>query len=328
MKNEKFDFYSPINLKSYNLDKTMRYQLDVLGSLDFFTRRHSENVANLVCRICEYLHCNQKFTIYCTISAYLHDIGKLFIPLEILNKPTKLTDEEFEIMKTHTTKGYEMCMKDLKLRPYAIGALDHHEALNGTGYPNGITNIPMEAQIIRVADEYDAIVTKRQYKTHVNISDTLRDLIKDAQPDPKFIALDHLAQNYKVGKINKRVLRMLFKVVIDDILYEISCLYEYIDYLKENIKRLELILKYSDKMDEAKTDKKKSYYKEGMKMLFQVDENFNNYRQVYDDYKEALNIRTDRVQKLYDEIKIIKKLEIWVINVLRTHLSSKMCPIQ
>ena len=47
-----------------------------------------------------------------------------------------------------------------------------------------------------------------------------------------------------------------------------------------------------------------------MKMLFQVDENFNNYRQVYDDYKEALNIRTDRVQKLYDEIKIIKKLEI------------------
>ena len=45
-------------------------------------------------------------------------------------------------------------------------------------------------------------------------------------------------------------------------------------------------------------------------MLFQVDENFNNYRQVYDDYKEALNIRTDRVQKLYDEIKIIKKLEI------------------
>ena len=101
----------------------------------------------------------------------------------------------------------------------------------------------MEAQIIRVADEYDAIVTKRQYKTHVNISETLKDLIKDAQPDPKFVALDQLAQNYKVGKINKRVLRMLFKVVIDDILYEISCLYEYIDYLKENIKRLELVLK-------------------------------------------------------------------------------------
>ena len=136
MRNEKFDFYSPVNLKSYNLDKTMRYQLDILGSLDFFTRRHSENVANLVCRICEYFHFNQKFTVYCTICAYLHDVGKLFIPSAILNKPDRLTDEEFEVMKTHTTKGYEMCMKDPELRPYAIGALDHHEALNGTGYPN------------------------------------------------------------------------------------------------------------------------------------------------------------------------------------------------
>ena len=310
MKREKFDFYSPVNLKSYNLDKTMRYQLDILGSLDFFTRRHSENVANLVCRICEYFHFNSKFTIYCTICGYLHDIGKLFIPSEILNKPDKLTNEEFEVMKTHTTKGYEMCMNDPKLRPYAIGPLDHHEALNGTGYPNGITKIPMEAQIIRVADEYDAIVTKRQYTTHVNISETLRDLIKDAQPDPKFVALDHLSQNSKVGKINKRVLRVLFKVVIDDILYEISCLYDYLDYLKDNIKRLELILKYNDKMNEAKTDKKRAYYREGMKMLFLIDENFDNFKQVYEDYKHALDIRSDRIKKLYNEIKIIKKLEV------------------
>ena len=310
MKKEKFDFYSPINLKSYNLDKTMRYQLDILGNLDFFTRRHSENVANLVCRICEYFHFNKKFTIYCTICAYLHDIGKLFIPSNILNKPDVLTEEEFEIMKTHTTKGYEMCMKDLKLRPYSIGALDHHEALNGSGYPNGITKIPMEAQIIRVADEYDAIVTKRQYTTHVNISETLKDLIKDAQPDPKFVALDYLSQNSKVGKINKRVLKILFKVVIDDILYEISCLYEYLDYLKENIKRLELICKYATKMEEAKTDKRRNYYKEGMRLLFQFDENFDNYLQVYEDYKNALKIRSERVDKLYNENKIIKKLEV------------------
>ena len=310
MKSEKFDFYSPVNLKSYNLDKTMRYQLDVLGSLDFFTRRHSENVANLTCRICEYLHFNQNFIIYCTICAYLHDIGKLFIPASILNKPDRLTDEEFEIMKTHTTLGYEMCMKDLKLRPYAIGALDHHEALNGSGYPNGITKIPMEAQIIRIADEYDAIVTKRQYKTHVNISETLKELIKDTKPDPKFVALDYLSQNSKDGKINKHVLKILFKVVIDDILYEISCLYEYLDYLKENIKRLDLIMKYARKMDEAKNDKKKNYYKEGMRLLFQADENFDNYEQVYNDYKNALTLRSDRIDKLYNEIKIIKKLEV------------------
>ena len=63
-------------------------------------------------------------------------------------------------------------------------------------------------------------------------------------------------------------------------------------------------------MEEAKTDKKKNYYKEGMRLLFQIDENFENYRQVYEDYKNALAIRTERVDKLYNEIKIIKKLEV------------------
>ena len=176
MKEEVFDFYSPTALKSYNLDKTMQYQLNILGSLDMFTRKHSEHVANITCRLCERLHCTKGFTEYCTICAYLHDIGKQFIPPEILQKPSKLTDEEFEIMKTHTTIGYNICMNDLKLRPYAAGPIYHHEALNGTGYPKGLTkkDIPYEGQIIRVADEYDAIVSKRQYKTHIGITDTLK----------------------------------------------------------------------------------------------------------------------------------------------------------
>ena len=132
LKHQDIEFYSPTILKSYNLDKTMRYQLDMLGNLDLFTRRHSENVANLTCRMCEYLHAGNTFTINATINAYLHDIGKLFIPPEILSKPTLLTDEEFEIMKKHTTIGYNICMKDLKLRPYAGGALYHHECLDGS----------------------------------------------------------------------------------------------------------------------------------------------------------------------------------------------------
>ena len=64
MKHPEFDFYDKTSLKSYNLDKQMRYQLDMLDTLDVFTRRHSENVANLVCRICEYLHCNKGFIEY------------------------------------------------------------------------------------------------------------------------------------------------------------------------------------------------------------------------------------------------------------------------
>lgn len=312
MYTEKFDFYSPVNLKSYNLDQTMRYQLQTLERLDMFTRKHSENVANLVCRICEYLHCSQKFTIHATISGYLHDIGKLFIPPEILGKPDKLTDEEFEVMKTHTTLGYEMCMKDLKLRPYASGALNHHEALNGTGYPNGLmkSDIPYEAQIIRVADEYDAIVTKRQYKTHVNISETLKDLIKDAKPDPRFVALDHLAENSKVGKINKKVLKVLFKVVIDDTLYEISCVMDYVDYLKGQIKRLEQVDKYHEKMEKSDKEKTKNYYLEGVKLLLQTDETIENYKQILSEYRNALEIRKNRIKDLYNEIKIIKSLKI------------------
>ena len=314
MNNGKIDFYSSTNLKSYNLDDIMKYQLSMLDRLDVFTRRHSENVANLVCRICEYLHCKKYFTIHATICGYLHDIGKLFIPPEILNKPGSLTDEEYEVIKTHTTLGYEMCMKDIKLRPYAEGPLYHHEALNGTGYPQGLTkdDIPYVAQIIRVADEYDAIVTKRQYTTHINISETLRELIHDARPTDymKTVALDSLKQNYKVGKINSKALKALFKVVIDDTLYEISCVMDYIKYLKEQVKRLEEIQKYDIKSQKAKKDKEKEYYREGMQMLFQSGEDFDNYEQVLSEYRQAIITREDIKTKLYNEIDIIKKLKI------------------
>ena len=314
MKSEKIDFYNSTNLKSYNLDAIMKYQLSMLDRLDIFTRRHSENVANLVCRICEYLHCNKYFTIHATICAYLHDIGKLFIPPEILNKPGALTHDEFEMMKTHTTLGYEMCMKDLKLRPYAEGPLYHHEALNGSGYPQGLTkkDIPYVAQIIRVADEYDAIVTKRQYTTHVNISETLKELIKDAQPAEylKTVALDALKENYKVGKINAKALKSLFKVVIDDTLYEISCVMDYVEYLKEQIKRLELIHSYQRKADNSNKEKTKDYYHEGMTLLFQQGENMENYSQILEEYKTALKVRENVIDQLYNEIKIIKKLRI------------------
>lgn len=317
MRKEEFNFYSPTALKSYNLDKTMRYQLNMLDTLDVFTRKHCENVANLTCRICEYLRCSQKFTIYATTCAYLHDIGKLFIPPAILQKPGALTDEEYNVMKTHTTIGYNICMKDLKLRPYADGALYHHEGLDGSGYPNGVKkkDIPYVAQIIRVADEYDAIVSKRQYKTHISISETLKILIKDSNPseDSSYIrpiALDHLSKDFKVGKIDKKALKALFKVVIDDTNYEITCVLEYVDYLKEQIKRLEEIDNYNLKREKAKKEKDKNYYSEGMRMLFAQGENFENYKNVLEEYKEAFVTRKDIIDKLYNEIKIIKKLRV------------------
>lgn len=312
MLENKFDFYSPVNLKSYNLSQIMQYELQVLEKLDPFTRKHSENVANLCCRICEYLRCKQSFTVHCTVGGYLHDIGKLFIPTKILNKPDRLTPEEYEIIKTHTTLGYDMCMKDIKLRPYALAALDHHESLDGSGYPNGISkkDIPYEAQIIRIADEYDALVTKRQYTTHVNISETLKDLIKDTKPDPKFVALDQLSVKEKSGKINGFILRKLFKVVIDDTLYEISCTMDYVEYLKQQIKRLKVIESYDKKANNSNKQKNKDYYHEGMKLLFQDGESFDNYKTILLEYNQALVNREDVIKQLYNEIKIIKKLRV------------------
>lgn len=314
MKNYTFDFYNSASLRAYNLNDTMRFQLSILDKMDHITKKHSENVANLTCRICEYLHLNNRAIIHATMSGYLHDVGKLMVPKEILQKPDKLTDEEYEIIKTHTSKGYEICMKNPELRPYARTALCHHEALNGTGYPNGIgkKEIPFETQIVTVADEYDALVTKRHYTTHVNISETLKALIKDALPetDPKIIALDQLNINKKLGKINAKILKILFKVVIDDVYYEISCLQNYIDYLKGEIKRLETVQSYYNKMENSKKDKDKKYFLDGINLLLLDDETTDNFENVYEDYKLALENKCKQVDKLEDEIKIIRKLKI------------------
>ena len=235
-KKEKFDFYDQTYLKSYNLDTAIKYQLNLLDSLDAFTRKHSENVATLTCNLCKKLHCSKGFTEYCTICAYLHDIGKLFIPSSILQKPAQLTPDEYEIMKQHTTLGYKLCIKDTKLRPYHVGPYYHHEALDGTGYPRGLVrkDIPYEGQIIRVADEFDAIVNKRQYKSHVGISDALKIIIDNTKPSPN--APEGTGYT-KSGKNNKRIVKKLIKVVLDDIDYEISCTMDYVDYLNVEIDR-------------------------------------------------------------------------------------------
>lgn len=312
MKKELFDFYDRTSLKSYNLDKTMQDQLNALGSLDVFTRKHSENVAAITCRLCEYLHCSKGFTEYCTICAYLHDIGKIFIPAEILQKPAKLTDEEYEVIKTHTTIGYEMCMKDLKLRPYSAGPLYHHEALNGSGYPRGLSkkDIPYEGQIIRVADEYDAIVSKRQYKSHIGISDTLKILIENSKPIKSSDALGEVVKNSKFGKNNPAIVRVLIKVVLDDVKYEIYCTETYVEYLLANINRFKIIDKYYNKMIKFKDAKKKKKYEQAMMSYFRDNETLGNFQKVKEDYQTAYKTRKEKIDNLYNEVNIIKKLKV------------------
>lgn len=304
-----FNFYDQTYLKSYNLDESLRYQLNLLDSLDVYTRKHCENVATIVCNLCRKLHLSRSFTEYCTICAYLHDIGKLFIPSEILQKPTKLTDEEYEKMKQHTVLGYKLCIKDAKLRPYHAGAYYHHECLDGTGYPQGLVkkDIPFEAQIIKVADEYEAIVNKRQYKSHVGISDALKIVIEHTKPTPD--APKHKGY-YKAGKNNKKIVKKLLKVVIDDIEYELSSIMDYVDYLKKELKRFKKLSNYYNKRNSARNEKKKVYFEEYMKLYMKPNESIDGFEQLYEEINATYILKKSEVNNLNKEIKVIKRLHV------------------
>ena len=306
---ETFNFYDQTYLKSYNLDKAIQYQLNLLDSLDIYTREHSENVATIVCNLCKKLHLSKGFTEYCVICAYLHDIGKLFIPAEILQKPGSLTDKEYEIIKKHPTLGYQLCLKDAKLRPYYAGTYYHHEALDGTGYPQGLVkkDIPFEAQIIRVADEYDALVHKRQYKTHIGISEALKIIIDNTKPSPN--APKNTGYT-KAGKNNKKIVKKLISVVIDDIEYEISCTIDYVKHLDNELNRLKKIGNYIEKMNNSKTNNDKIYYEQYINLLLKSDESIENYTNLYNEFIDAYNLRKNILSNLHKEIKIIKKLKV------------------
>ncbi len=96
----------------------------------------------------------------------LHDIGKIGIPLEILNKPGKLTDSEWAVLRTHAEKGYEIAMSSDELKDIAVYILHHHERWDGSGYPEKLagSNIPLLSRIISVVDAYDAMVNTRSYR--------------------------------------------------------------------------------------------------------------------------------------------------------------------
>ena len=304
-----FDFYDQTYLKSYNLDKSIQYQLNLLDSLDVYTRKHSENVATIVCNLCKKLHLPRGFTEYCTICAYLHDIGKLFIPSDILQKPDKLTTEEYETIKKHTSLGYKLCIKDTKLRPYHAGAYYHHECLDGTGYPQGLVkkDIPFESQIIKVADEYEALVNKRQYKSHIGVSDALKIIIEHTKPSPN--APKHTGYT-RAGKNNKKIVKKLLKVVIDDTEYELSCIMDYVSYLKKEIKRFQKLSYYYKKRNSTISEKKKLYYEEYIKMYLNPNESIDGFEQLYKEVQATYILKKSEVAELIKEIKTIKKLHV------------------
>lgn len=133
---------------------------------DPYTRGHSDRVTRYSLMIAKEMNLPSSFMEILQISAQLHDVGKIGIEDHILKKPGALTEEEFEVMKTHTTKGANILRPVTQLAEMLPGIELHHEALDGRGYPYGLKGdqIPLLARVIAVADTFDALTTNRPYQ--------------------------------------------------------------------------------------------------------------------------------------------------------------------
>jgi HD-GYP domain-containing protein (c-di-GMP phosphodiesterase class II) len=133
---------------------------------DPYTRGHSDRVTRYSLLIAKEMKLPAPFLETLQISAQLHDVGKIGIEDHILKKPGALTEEEFEVMKTHTTKGANILRPVTQLAEMLPGIELHHEALDGRGYPYGLKGdqIPLLARVIAVADTFDALTTNRPYQ--------------------------------------------------------------------------------------------------------------------------------------------------------------------
>ena len=142
----------------------------VIDMKDKYTNGHSTRVAEYTAKLATELGYDEDTVEKYYQIALLHDIGKIGVPPEVLNKAGKLTDEEFEVIKSHTSQGYE-ALKEIRNMPeLAVGAQAHHERPDGKGYPGHLKGdeIPRVAQIIAVADCFDAMYSDRPYRNRMN----------------------------------------------------------------------------------------------------------------------------------------------------------------
>lgn len=154
-------------MKAITENDAIAVDIDTLKVSDEYTFKHSVDVATMAMIIAKKHGLSDKVIYEIGISGLLHDVGKSKIPNEVLNKPGRLTDDEFALMKQHSLFGFSI-LKEKKDISDAIrmGVLQHHEKINGKGYPVGVPakQISLYARILSVADIYDALVTERPYK--------------------------------------------------------------------------------------------------------------------------------------------------------------------
>mgnify|MGYP005621100215 CR=1 FL=1 len=154
----------------------------VVEARDPYTAGHQENVSKLATAIAERLSLEKESIRSVRIAGLLHDVGKVSIPAEILSKPGKLTDLEWSLIKRHPVIGYEI-LRDVQLGgPIAEIVKDHHERINGTGYPEGLegSEISLESKIVAVADVVEAMVSHRPYRASRGLDEAIQEIEDNA----------------------------------------------------------------------------------------------------------------------------------------------------
>jgi putative nucleotidyltransferase with HDIG domain len=169
--------------------------LNIAGirAVDEYTFEHSVGVAAYTTIIAkEHGVPDEELLTICS-GALLHDAGKMLVDPAILNKPGKLTDEEFRIMKTHTTKGYEILKENNISEDLAAIALGHHERCDGKGYPKGLQteSVPMSAAMAAIADVYDALTSDRVYRKAMDLYKAMSIILAGSgkQFNPKLVGV-------------------------------------------------------------------------------------------------------------------------------------------
>ena len=171
---------------------------------DSYTNGHSHRVAKYTAMLAERMGKSKEEIEELYHIALLHDIGKISIPDRVLNKPDRLTDEEFAVMKSHSARGFEI-LKDITIDPaLALGAGYHHERIDGKGYPNGLTGdeIPEVAQIIAVADTFDAMYSTRPYRKRLPLDTVAAEIQKAAGTQLNPQVVDVFMQLVREGKFD------------------------------------------------------------------------------------------------------------------------------
>ena len=154
-------------MKAISQNDAIAVDISALKVSDEYTFKHSVDVASIAMIMAKQCNMSDKSVYQIGLAGLLHDLGKSEIPNEILNKPGRLTDEEFAVIKKHPIYGYNLIKDKTELSPeILLGVLQHHEKINGKGYPMGVTDNKLTpfARLLSIADIYDALVTERPYK--------------------------------------------------------------------------------------------------------------------------------------------------------------------